>query len=178
MAQAVKHLPEMWETWVRSLGWEDPLEKEMATHSSTLAWKIPCMEEPGRLQSMGLQRVGHYWATSLTSISMLLSPWIFQGSFLLYCVTSDFCHYQELYLHASLSFKHPTFKGTAFLFLSHKQLDCNFFRTYYIWKSIDSNWICIVLFVVVVSLFMCSILFLLLKYMSKKKNQNTRLTHL
>ena len=44
---------------VRSLGWEDPLEKEMATHSSTLAWKIPWTEEPGRLQSMGLQRVGH-----------------------------------------------------------------------------------------------------------------------
>ena len=49
----------MWETQVRSLGWEDPLEKEMATHSSTLAWKIPWTEEPGRLQSMGLQRVGH-----------------------------------------------------------------------------------------------------------------------
>ena len=59
MAQTVKQLPPMWETWVRSLGWEDPLEKEMATHSSTLAWKIPWMEEPGRLQSMGSQRVGH-----------------------------------------------------------------------------------------------------------------------
>jgi len=47
------------ETWVRSLGREDPLEKEMATHSSTLAWKIPWTEEPGRLQSMGSQRVGH-----------------------------------------------------------------------------------------------------------------------
>ena len=55
----VKHLPAMQETWVRSLGWEDPLEKEMATHSSTLAWKIPGMEEPGRLQSMELQRAGH-----------------------------------------------------------------------------------------------------------------------
>ena len=55
----VKHLPAMWETWVQSPGWEDPLEKEMATHSSTLAWKIPWMEEPGRLQSMGLQRVRH-----------------------------------------------------------------------------------------------------------------------
>ena len=55
----VKHLPTMWETRVRSLGREDPLEKEMATHSSTLAWKIPWTEEPGRLQSMGLQRVGH-----------------------------------------------------------------------------------------------------------------------
>ena len=55
----VKHLHTMQETWVRSLGWEDPLEKEMATHSSTLAWKIPWMEELGRLQPMGSQRVGH-----------------------------------------------------------------------------------------------------------------------
>ena len=59
MAQTVKRLPAMLETWVQSLGREDPLEKEMATHSSTLAWKIPWTEEPGRLQSMGLQRVGH-----------------------------------------------------------------------------------------------------------------------
>ena len=59
MAQMMKHLPTMWETQVRSLGWEDPLEKEIAPHSSTLAWKIPWMEEPDRLQSMGLQRVGH-----------------------------------------------------------------------------------------------------------------------
>ena len=53
VAQLVKCLSTMWETQVRSLGWEDPLEKEMATHSSTLAWKIPGTEEPGRLQSMG-----------------------------------------------------------------------------------------------------------------------------
>ena len=59
VAQMVKHLPAMRETWVQSLGWEDPLEKEMATHSSTLAWKIPWIEEPGRLQSIGSQRVGH-----------------------------------------------------------------------------------------------------------------------
>ena len=65
VAQMVKHLPAMRETWVRSLGREDPLEKEMATHSSTPAWKIPWTEEPGRLQSMGSQRVGHDWATSL-----------------------------------------------------------------------------------------------------------------
>ena len=55
----LKHLSTMQETWVQSLGREDPLEKEMATHSSTLAWKTPRMEEPGRLQSMGSQRVGH-----------------------------------------------------------------------------------------------------------------------
>ena len=59
MAQTVKRLPIMWETWVGSLGQEDPLEKGMTTHSSTLAWKIPWTEEPGRLQPMGLQRVGH-----------------------------------------------------------------------------------------------------------------------
>ena len=59
VAQTVKHLPTMRETWVQSLGREDPLEKEMATHSSTLAWKIPWTEEPGRLQSMGSQRVRH-----------------------------------------------------------------------------------------------------------------------
>ena len=59
MAQTVKRLPAMQETWVRFLGWEDPLEKEMAIHCSTLAWKIAWMEEPDRLQSMRLQRVGH-----------------------------------------------------------------------------------------------------------------------
>ena len=59
MAPTVKHLPAMWETRVRFLGQEGPLEKEMAIHSSTLAWKIPWTEEPDRLQSMGSQRVGH-----------------------------------------------------------------------------------------------------------------------
>ena len=59
MAQRVKRLSAVQETQVRSLGQEDPLEKEMATHSSTIAWKIPWMEDPGRLQSIGSQRVGH-----------------------------------------------------------------------------------------------------------------------
>ena len=59
MAQTVERLSAMRETQVQSLGWEDPLEKEMATHSSTLAWNIPWTEKPGRLQSMGSQRVGH-----------------------------------------------------------------------------------------------------------------------
>ena len=59
MAQTVKHLPTMRETRVQSLGQEDLLEKEMATHSNILAWEIPWMEKPGGLQSMGLQRVGH-----------------------------------------------------------------------------------------------------------------------
>ena len=59
VAQRLKSLPGMRETWVQSLGREDPLEKGMATHSSTLAWRIPWTEEPGRLQSMGWQRVEH-----------------------------------------------------------------------------------------------------------------------
>ena len=59
VAQTVEHLPAMRETWVQSLGWEDPLEKEMATHSSTLAWKSPWTEEPYKIQSMGSQRVRH-----------------------------------------------------------------------------------------------------------------------
>ena len=69
VAQMVKYLPTMWETWVRSLGWEDPLEKEMAPHSSTLAWRIPWMKEPRGLQSMGSQRVWHDWATSLSLVN-------------------------------------------------------------------------------------------------------------
>ena len=71
VAEMVKCLPTMQETRVQSLGWEDLLEKEMATHSSTLAWKIPWMKEPGSLLSMGSQRVGHNWATSL-SLSVVL----------------------------------------------------------------------------------------------------------
>ena len=59
MAQTLKRLPTMWETQVRSLRLEDPLEKEMVTQSSILAWKIPWTEDPGRLQSMGSQRIGH-----------------------------------------------------------------------------------------------------------------------
>ena len=64
VTQTVKHLPTMRETWVWSLRWEDPLEKEMATHSSIHAWEIPWTKEPGGLQSMGSQRVRHDWMTS------------------------------------------------------------------------------------------------------------------
>ena len=68
MAQMVESLPEVWETWVQSLGWKDPLEKEMATHSSILAWKIPWMVEPGCLRSMGLQSL-----TLLSDFTFILS---------------------------------------------------------------------------------------------------------
>ncbi|XDC50420.1 hypothetical protein R6Z07M_001602 [Ovis aries] len=74
VAQTVKRLPAVWETWVRSLGWEDPLEKEMATHSSTLAWKIPWTEDPGRLQYMGLQ--------SRTRLSNFTFFWVSQVALL------------------------------------------------------------------------------------------------
>ena len=72
VAQMVKNLPAVQETWVRSLGREDPLEKVMATHSSILAWRIPWAEEPGRLQSTGLQRVRHGWATEHNTRLLLL----------------------------------------------------------------------------------------------------------
>ena len=59
VAQTVKNRPAMWDTWLQSLGWEDPLEEEMTTHSSILAWRIPRTEGPGGLQSRGSQRDGH-----------------------------------------------------------------------------------------------------------------------
>ena len=74
----VKHLPTIRETRVWSLDQEDPLEKEMATHSSTLSWKIPWTEEPGRLQSMGSKRVGHDWETSLFTFTMLTTVSIYE----------------------------------------------------------------------------------------------------
>ena len=76
VAQMVKCLPTMQESRVQSLGWEDLLEKEMATHSSILAWKIPMTEEPGRLQPMGLQRVGHNWATYDYDFSEQVTGWL------------------------------------------------------------------------------------------------------
>ena len=73
VAQMVKNLPEMQETWVQPLGWEDPLEKGRATHSSILAWRIQWTEEPGGLQSLGLQRVGHDWVTNMVLIIMVIN---------------------------------------------------------------------------------------------------------
>ena len=86
VAQRVKHLPAMWGAYVWSLGWEDPLEKEIATHSSTLAWKILWMEKPGRLQFMGLQRVGYNWAT-------LLYCFYFKNFKLMYSQLTTLCYF-------------------------------------------------------------------------------------
>ena len=74
VAQMVKNLPAMQETRIQSLGREDPLEKGMATHSSIPAWRIPRTEEPGGLQSVGWQRVGHDWATNTTRVHDMLLP--------------------------------------------------------------------------------------------------------
>ena len=77
MAQRVKHLPAMWKTWVLSLGWEDPLEKEMATHSSILAWRIPWTEEPGRLQSTDSQsrtRLSNFTLNMLSRLIIAFLP--------------------------------------------------------------------------------------------------------
>ena len=79
VAQIVKCLPTLQETWVQSLGQEDPLEKEMVIHSSSLAWKITWIEEPGRLQSVGSQRVRHDWVTSLSLSIFFLVTWLLQN---------------------------------------------------------------------------------------------------
>ena len=75
-AQTVKRLPTTWETWVRSLGREDALEKEMATHFSIHAWRIPRTKEPGGLQSMGSHRVGRDWTTPLHSLRYMYNEWL------------------------------------------------------------------------------------------------------
>ena len=71
MAQMVKNLPAMQEIWVQFLGREDPLEKELATHSSILAWRTPCTEEPGGLQSIGSETVGHDWVTNTLKLRIM-----------------------------------------------------------------------------------------------------------
>ena len=81
----VKNLPAMQETWVRSLGWEDPLEKRIATHSSVLAWIISWTEEPGGLQSMESQRVRHNWVTNTFTFHLLFLHWDFFFFFLFIC---------------------------------------------------------------------------------------------
>ena len=92
MTQTVKNLPAMQETWVQSLGREDTLEKGMATHFSILAWRIPWTEEPGRLQSMGSQRVWHDWATNTHTQTNIHSPLKSTGwnLFHLFCKTIIF----------------------------------------------------------------------------------------
>ena len=90
VAQMVK--PTMRETWVQSLGWEDLLEKEMATHSSILAWKIPWTEKPGRIQSVVLQRVGHDFTFTLDHLRTINMKYFISLSFMLVVVVQSPCH--------------------------------------------------------------------------------------
>ena len=87
MAQMVKNSPAMWENWVWSLGWEDPVEKGLATHSSILAWRSQWTEEPGGLQSTGMQRVGHDWATKHSTALLERRIDIFLSFFLFGCAS-------------------------------------------------------------------------------------------
>ena len=114
MAQMVKNLPATQETWVQSLGWKDPLEKGMATHSSILAWRIPWTEEPGALQSVGSQRVGHEWATTT---NMNISCYSFCSSildmgFLVAQMVKNRTAMQETWVR-SLGWEDPLKKGTT-----------------------------------------------------------------
>ena len=93
VAQTVKNLPTTLETWVLSLGWEDPLKVEMATHSSILAWRIPQTEEPSVLQLMGSQRIGHDWATNTISFFFFSPP----GSFFCFILFFLFLNFKILY---------------------------------------------------------------------------------
>ena len=102
VAQMVKHLPTIRETWFRSLGQEDPLEKEMATLSSILAWKIPWTEEPGRLQSIGSQRVGHDWATSLSFFTDFLVH--LHCDFWLFIVFEELTHFLHVVKFINIKF--------------------------------------------------------------------------
>ena len=112
VARTVKNLPAMQETWVRSLGREDPLEKGMAIHSSILAWRIPWTEEPGGAQSMVLQRVGHDWAANTTrcycSGNWVPGPQSTWKSPLLLCIMSCNSRWINAYLKAKSLFKKLT----------------------------------------------------------------------
>ena len=121
VAQMVKSLPSMQGTWVRSLGQEDPLEKEMETHSSVLTWKIPWVEEAGRLQSVGLQRVRHAWATDKCGCWVIISLFL----------------YSTFYINV---------KSSIILFhmiISFKQIDKLIFRIWSILHSVRSLVICV-----------------------------------
>ena len=117
VAQTVKCLPTMRETRVWSLGGEATLAKEMTTHSSTLAWKILWIEEPGRLQSMGSQRIGHDWAISLslsiyTSLGMLWDYHLFcRGSWMQMVSTPCMCMYISVWMGQFL-WSHPSYTHT------------------------------------------------------------------
>ena len=112
----VKCLPVMQETQVWSLGQEDPLEKEMATHSSILAWRIQWTEEPGRLQPTGSQRVGHDWVTSLT---FTIGQWVQMKQ-----TSGESSGFFSLCVHVSLCAYSTFLKATLTTFLWGREIHC------------------------------------------------------
>ena len=147
----VKNPPAVQETWVQSLGWEDPLEKGTATHPSILAWRIPWTERPGRLQSIGSQRVGHNWAT-FTSLTPPCTQ-VHKTKFPFYN-HSALPHSDSLgveVMRTALSF--PTGKsdkqlgewyytpiGGTFIFLSHRRQTSNVINSLRTWNREQWEW--------------------------------------
>ena len=120
MAQMAKNLPAMQETWVSSLGWEDPLQKGTAIHSRILAWRIPRTEEPGRLQSMRSQRVGHNWATNTFTffhftIEEILYQWYWVFHFYLTLLNSFHCSPEISHLSSGAYLSNPCFLILTYL---------------------------------------------------------------
>ena len=120
----VKNLPAMQETQVWSLGDEDPLEKEMATHSSILAWRIPCTEEPGRLQSMGSQRVRHDWVTNILPVvsvffHLFLAHIILIFKKFYWSIVVLQCCYSQVYSQMNQLYMYPLFFFRFFTHIGH-----------------------------------------------------------
>ena len=135
----------MLETWVRSLGGEDPLEKEMAIYSSTIAWKIPWTEEPGRLQSMGLQRVRHDWATSpyLTLTVSTFLP-LFICSVILLFQKNVFPYYIILWKFSVESDSQPLHSDSLpyYIFLASEKFEFLLCSSCYCWCLVSKLCIC------------------------------------
>ena len=133
-AQRLKRLPPRWETRVQSLGQEDSLEKEMVTHSSILAWRIPWTEKPGRLQSIGSQRVGHDWVTSFTYLLTYSHIWLVVIYWRL-----QLCTLRLIFLFSCFSFYFvETFQPDSLFFISYSPQIPNFVSYVCCAKSLQS----------------------------------------
>ena len=146
------NLPAMQDSWVRSLGWEDPLKKGMAAHSSALAWRIPRREEPGRLQSMELQRVGHNWATNtFTFIFTHTAYYIYTDSEGRWGVNFPQEWFMDGVSHLDSEQAKPSTQHLCFTPRSHLPLSCNAeqqpprtdkpFVSFLKWVSRESQWL-------------------------------------
>ena len=141
VAQTVKHVPAMWKTWVQSLGWEDPLEKKMAPHSSTLVWRIPWMEEHGRLQSTGSLRVRHDWATSLHLLCCSLLSICSIHSLLFLPLYGPFKNFNFLLIEYFLCFHFISCCGELVIFLYFLMI-ASWFAAYILINSLSQSIYC------------------------------------